>query len=278
MSQAGSFNTAGGNVPVNVATSYVTDSGTAVPAVNILNVFSGAVTGTTGSGNTVTVPGFFPNKVINEFDDFLCIGNPLNKLQWATLGSLDPASVPTRQNTNPGQLIFLSGSTPGILLNATDNATTPPFKLGSGSLNVNWVIDLTTLSAVANRYTVYIGLIDYTSAIANSVPNDGVFFKYTDNVNSGNWQIVCVNGGVATTANTSTAAATGFHNYGIQINAAGTSAAFTINGVTVANSPVATNLPTANIGPSFETIVSAGNAPAMVLDLFYYTQNLTTGR
>lgn len=63
MSQAGAINGGGGGVlPPTVATSYVTDNGTAIPAANILNVPGGTSTDnnvngvqTDGTGNTLTV-------------------------------------------------------------------------------------------------------------------------------------------------------------------------------------------------------------------------------
>lgn len=62
MSQAGIINTSSGPLPPSVATSYVTNSGTAVPSANVLNVLSNQSninndngTTTIGSGNTVTV-------------------------------------------------------------------------------------------------------------------------------------------------------------------------------------------------------------------------------
>jgi len=44
-----------GPVPPQVATSYVTDSGIAIPAFNVLNVLGGVGADTSGSGNTITI-------------------------------------------------------------------------------------------------------------------------------------------------------------------------------------------------------------------------------
>ncbi len=56
MSQAGQLNDQGGGViPPEVATEYVTNSGTAVPALNVLEILgSGGIT-TSGSGNVITI-------------------------------------------------------------------------------------------------------------------------------------------------------------------------------------------------------------------------------
>ena len=65
MSQAGELNSANNIVPGDVATTYVTNSGSAVPAGNILNVVGSNGITTAGSGNTVTISGSGEIAVIN---------------------------------------------------------------------------------------------------------------------------------------------------------------------------------------------------------------------
>lgn len=48
-------NLASGPIPPSVPTSFFTDSGTAVPALNILNVLGGVGVNTSGLGNTITI-------------------------------------------------------------------------------------------------------------------------------------------------------------------------------------------------------------------------------
>lgn len=55
MSHVNKAITSGTPLPPAIPTSFVTDSGTAIPAANILNVLGGAGCSTSGSGSTVTI-------------------------------------------------------------------------------------------------------------------------------------------------------------------------------------------------------------------------------
>lgn len=149
--------------------------------------------------------------------------------------------------------------------------------LGGGSLSINWVAKINNLSTNTDSYLLYFGLVgagDYFSTIT-----DGVFFKYSNNINSGNWTLNTMASSVSTTINTFSAADTSWHNFGITINAAASSVSFTMDGVS-AGSAITTNIPTLPITPFFLQQWGAGTVPvnSLYVDLFYMTQTLTTPR
>lgn len=223
------------------------------------------------------------NQMISEWDDFIGAASTTGtgKLNW--INQLGNPSTFGGTSTNPGIIYTDIGGIAGsdyIYLTGRPSFDTSPFVLGGGTLNINWVIDLSALSTTLNHYTVYIGLGDSTTLSTNSnlEPIDGAYFAYSNDVNSGNWQIKTASAGTRTVGNTTIAAATGFKNYGIQIDAAASTISYTINGVAVDSSPLTTNIPTANITPFFMVYNDLGVITPMAIDLFYYTQTLTTAR
>lgn len=264
---------------------FHTGSGDATSVLRVIDFVGAGGTTLSASGQTVTVTStaapFVPNQVIQDFDDFLSkTNNQLGKLTWQDQG-WDQAGGGTA--TNPGQITCSQQSAYAVALyltvNDADGSRPGPFVLGSGSLNINWVFDLATLSTAENHYTAYFGLGDSTTIFMLSVPGftDGVYFQYTNDVNSGNWQIVTTSSSVSTIVNTSIPASIGFHNYGIQINATGTSCTYTIDGVS-AGSAITTHIPTDQITPAVELFADVGMNPISAVDLFYYTQTLTVPR
>lgn len=235
----------------------------------------------TGTGNTGwvllgTVNIVTPFKVSTLIDDFYetlatpdpgTSISPVGQLGWSTNGFLNGNGT----NTNPG-VAQQSGNAANSYMWLTDANTRHSVAVGGGVIQINYVLSLVTLSVAGNRYTCNLGLMDDGVS-----PTNAIYFSYIDNVNSGNWVINCKSGGTTTSVNTSTPAVTGFVNLGITINAAGTSVAFTINGVAV-GSAITTNIPTSNLSPAINFIKSAGNLPASLLDLFVLTNTLTASR
>lgn len=134
--------------------------------------------------------------------------------------------------------------------------------LGGGIWTANFYINLQTLSTPGTRYVGYIGMIDQIQNQA--APNNGVYFKYSDNLNGGNWQCVCTSSSVSTTADSGIAASSAFIDLGVTVDAAAANVSFSINGSNVAT--ITTNIPSANIAHG---ITFTGFVTNCLVDLFY---------
>jgi len=180
--------------------------------------------------------------------------------------------------TNPGLIKVINNTASYIAL--TDNAGAyGSLVLGSGIINVNFVLSLVTLSAVANRYTIYVGLGNplIGDSVNGAEPTNGVYFSYIDNANSGNWLCNCRSSSTSSTSDSTSSAGTGFVNLGFQVNANASSVQFTINGSNV-GSPITTNIPSTPIFPFILFHRSSGSLPAALIDYFQMNINLNNSR
>jgi hypothetical protein len=129
-------------------------------------------------------------------------------------------------------------------------------KLGSGRARFQAKAAIHTLSSGTETYTTRLGFLDTYSGEST----DGCFFRYTDGVNSGEWQAVTRSNGTETATDTNVAVvADAWKLFEIDVNAAGTSVVFKIDGATVATN--ATNIPTGSgreMGYGAMSLKSAG--------------------
>tara|TARA_R110000868_G_scaffold136519_2_gene349500 strand:+ start:1035 stop:2888 length:1854 start_codon:yes stop_codon:yes gene_type:complete len=235
--------------------------------------------------------GFSPNSSINLYDDFMSFAND-NGVVPSIDGSLSWTSHLSSATTNYGYIptATTDSAHPGILSSASftsgscnvwltgNNSTGTSYAcivLGGGQIVLNWVFNIVTASSVTNRYTLRLGL---GTTAATEFAN-GCYVEYSDNINSGNWNFKTANASTRTTSNSSIAVTTGWHNCQITINAAASSVSFVMDGVSM-GSAITTNIPTAAIMPSVQSVWTAGTIPsgAQLIDLFYMTQTLTTAR
>jgi hypothetical protein len=291
MSQSGPILGGSSSIPSNVAQAYATNSGTAIPAANILNVVGSGATTTSGSGNTLTINTplpFTPNSTVTMYEEFcgyfVNTGQYVGQLGIIISGSISQAftTATTTSNSHPGVIHSSEISAADsfkLILMAHPSPIANNFILGGGILSINWIVNIATLSDVTNAYTLYVGLGNATASA--SEPTDGVYFAYTHATNSGNWVGKTSNASSRSSANSSDAVSAGaWVNLGITVNADATSVSFYVNGVEIANSPLATNIPTVAINPFLLAVRSAGTVPANAIrvDAFYLTQTLTTPR
>jgi hypothetical protein len=250
-----------------------------------LTSLDGSIGITTGPGQidlSAAAPGFQPNAVLQEFDDFLSGSSTGNntfnsKLQWQgnfsqTDGtSANPGIISWGPNAGSSDIIWMSTISP------SSTNLNGPIQAGGGQISISWIAQMTSLSGAGNTFNFDIGLCDTLTAFnfSRSYVN-ACYFTYTDTVNGGNWQIKCTNSSVTTTVNTSVAATTNFTTFTIVINSVGTNVSFYIDNVIAGT--ITTNIPTAAITPFFQSKSIAGTRPVMNIDLFWITINLTTPR
>jgi hypothetical protein len=219
--------------------------------------------------------GFTPNSTLNFFDDFLCFDVATSFTGFfQNLGTTFTGNTGASDSAHPGILINSTTTNSYCLL--TQGSTGPnkgAFILGGGSITLNWVFKIVTLSSVSSRYTLRCGIADTPNSGTN--PSNGCYFEYTDNVNSGDWTTITNSATTKTTGNQSTAVTTGWHNAQITINAAASSVTFTMDGTSY--TAQTTNIPTTVIAPQFEVSGTAASG-SVVVDLFYITQTLTATR
>lgn len=136
---------------------------------------------------------------------------------------------------------------------------------------------ITALSDASQTYTIRMGL--FTEVAIDS--SAGVYFRYTHGTNGGKWQGVARSGGVESTVDTGvTPDTTTWHRYEFEINAAGTSVEFFIDGISVGT--ISSNLPISSeslrLAP-FNVVKSVGTtARVFHLDAYWYIAEFTTER
>lgn len=158
-------------------------------------------------------------------DDF--IGSNLSQ-EWQALGSGGGAAFIVGETGEAG-IYGLNTSTSSTGSRGVSRGLTS-ILLGGGEVYVEWRAKLPALSTPSQRYSVNIGLTDQITT-----PFDGAVFEYTDSVNSGNWTLRTTSNGSSSTANTSTAADTNWHEFGLLVNAGATRVDFYIDDVNVGN-------------------------------------------
>jgi hypothetical protein len=230
------------------------------------------------------IGGINPKSTWIDYDDFVgsITSGSVGKMGWrhitssggfvsgggATAGR--PGTIRLRTSTATGQA--------GIGLNSSATSYSV-LGFGGGPITNTFIVNINTLADVTDEYKLRIGVLSRTGDTDTAEPANGVYFLY-DRTNSVNWQIVCTQASTPTAATSSTAVATGWHVFDVVVNAAGTSASFFLDGSELANSPIASNIPTTvSIAPVVHQERTAGTANRDIdVDLWRIVQTFTTPR
>jgi hypothetical protein len=159
---------------------------------------------------------------------------------------------------------------------AVASVTNVGFRLGEGRARFLARAAIHVLSNGTETYTTRVGFIDNGA----SESADGAFFRYTHGSNGGMWEAVTRTNNAETSSNTGvTPVADLFQLFEVDVNAAGTSVDFKIDGVIVAT--ITTNIPTAvgrETGYGLMSLKSAGTTQTsgLYFDLVEVEYNFTS--
>lgn len=162
---------------------------------------------------------------------------------WQTIGSGGSIAQKAAETGAQGILSIDTGA--GSTTARGTNRGGESMLFGNGKIVIEWRVRIPTLSTSGEKFAVRVGLHDGTSA---TVPRDGAWFEVDESVNSGQWQIKTANNQTSpptncTTANTAVApVANTWQKLRIEVNAAGTSIEFFINGTSAGT--ITTDIPT----------------------------------
>lgn len=253
---------------------------------------TGQVLTSNGAGNLPTWQasggGSTPLNTVQIYEDFfglpanISAGSPVSRsanYAWYNAGSTSWGSASTVESGHPGIIstpAILSGNEILGIMGRSTSTYGSAFIVGGGEITFSWVVKINTLSVANPRYILRFGLGD---TISGDQAN-GIYWEYSDNVNSGQWVGKTASGSSRTSANSAVAADTNWHNFKIVINAAGTSVSYYIDNVEISNSPLTLTIPTSTISPFYYFTCTAGTSTAnsVYIDLLYLTQSLTSSR
>ena len=188
----------------------------------------------------------------SSFNDFLFDGFHAHSLILSTVlnggtGVINDGTYD--DNTSSGLVIVGTGT--------TNNSTGKSIAYSSANMNifaggqtVEWRIRLLNLSTATIRYNFKAGT--QNNAVVGD-PTSGIYFQYTDNVNSGRWVGITRNASTSTPVNsTVTVVANTWYRLRYVANPTGTSVDFYVNDVFIGSSSL--NIPVTN-GTRFQASI-----------------------
>lgn len=254
--------------------------GTGQTTINFVG--AGVSAAAVGATTTVTIPGggsaFSPATTAMLFDDFSGTPSPMDLSGWSNYGTtVGVANAQLTASHVGGAYSYTDPANGAFSLTRYNNSVI--FGATSGGLIFDVVVYILNVGDASNDFTIIVGLGDVASAAAQ---NDGVFFRYNYNVNSGRWVGVSELATVETVANGGAdhaMTANEWWRLRAEINAAGDSITFytSKNGGALNTLGTVNSVPTgAAAGPFIGQFrVTQNAARYLVWDYFYLSATVT---